>query len=554
MEQANRDHALLFTAMPLISLAFIAAAFLAGGPLQGLFALWGGVNAYVSDAAAVGGLGAALLNGGLMGLFAWAVLLLARAKAAGRALGPFFLCMGLGLFGANVFCALPIVLGGFLYSRLRREPFSRTALYALQGCALSPAVAALYLGTSGTPSLGGALLGLLAGAAVGFLCLPLALHTRPLHQGYNLFGMGIPLGVMGILLFAVYRDTVLVPQGLAVGYVSPMRIGEARPLFFYPLFGLVFALLFLAGRLLRRPGGPPYRALFAHPGLEADFAHLFGAANVLQNAGLTGALLLAYFYLVAVPFSGAAAGALLCGLCWAGAGAHPRNVFPLLLGYCFTSLLLNTPLNAPELVIGVCFATGLAPISGRLGGIYGLLSGSLHAFLMPAVLGLNGGFNLCTGAFASGVVALALFPLLYEIERRRGEQAAAVRPGVAGELLHDASQIVDGMDGALSHVEAAPANPYENHPLDALFLLLRNALACLAAALFFLSLFPAAPLVAHRGLLRFIAYILGAFAYGSEILVLTNAFRQKRPLREMLMPYMFGVLYIVLGFSYLWGH
>ena len=50
------------------------------------------------------------------------------------------------------------------------------------------------------------------------------------------------------------------------------------------------------------------------------------------------------------------------------------------------------------------------------------------------------------------------------------------------------------------------------------------------------------------------AYILGAGAYGAEVIVLTDGWRKNPGLKEMFMPYMFGVLYVLLGFSYLLGN
>ena len=45
-------------------------------------------------------------------------------------------------------------------------------------------------------TLPGILLGAAAGCIFGFCSVPLMLHTRMLHQGFNLYGMGIPLGIM----------------------------------------------------------------------------------------------------------------------------------------------------------------------------------------------------------------------------------------------------------------------------------------------------------------------------------------------------------------------
>ncbi|NCB30240.1 MAG: DUF1576 domain-containing protein, partial [Clostridia bacterium] len=439
MERSKRDHILFLAVISLFPLVFILVSLLLSGReelLTGLSAIWCNINAFVTDATAVGGLASALLNAGLMGIFAVVILMLARVPVSGRALGPLFLSMGAGMFGASVLTAIPIALGGFLYAFIRREAPPRPVRLALQCCTLSPALAALYFSAPGRCFGCGILLGVLAGLAIGFCALPLALHTLSLHQGFNLYSMGIPLGVLGLLFFAVHRELVLVPENLAKEYTSPMLIGQPSPLFFYLLFAGFFALLLALGLLFHRPQSPPYTALLGHHGLEADFALHYGMPNVLLNMGLMGFLLLVYFLLVNAPFNGVAAGSLLCSLCWTGSGAHPRNTFPILFGYCFTALLLSTPLNSPELVIGACFATGLAPISGRYGGLYGILAGTLHAFLMPAVLGLNGGFNMQTAAFVSGVVALFLYPLLHEISRRKNErQEQAARSGVAGELL-----------------------------------------------------------------------------------------------------------------------
>ena len=150
-------------------------------------------------------------------------------------------------------------------------------------------------------------------------------------------------------------------------------------------------------------------------------------------------------------------------------------------------------------------------------------------------------------------MALALSPILSQ-QARRQEEGPVHTPyaSVTSELLHSAAHIVDGMDEALSHV-ADPESAASHHPHKDLFLLLRNIFACIAAGLFLLTLLPLS-FVSHSHVLRFVAYILGALAYGSEILALTQGFHKKQPLDEMLMPYLFGVLYIALGFSYLLGH
>ena len=71
-----------------------------------------------------------------------------------------------------------------------------------------------------------------------------------------------------------------------------------------------------------------------------------------------------------------------------------------------------------------------------------------------------------------------------------------------------------------------------------------------AAILFFISLFP----VHSAHTCKAVAYFLGAGAYFSEILLLTDCFRTRVPHSEMFMAYCFGPMYILLGISYLLGH
>lgn len=552
MERTRRDQLFFFWFMPLFSLAFCIAAWLVGNPLPGLWSIWQTAAPFLTDPIATVGLSAVLFNSGTMGLLAWCALWLSQIRPTGRAFAPFFLCIGAGLLGGDLLSGLPITLGGFLYAALRKEPPAKSVLFALYGCALSPAVASFYMGLHG-PTPWSIVLGLLLAVFIGFLCTPLVLGIRPLHHGFNLHSMGIPLGVISVVLYAVYRSAILHMVSWTDTQSLPLLLGDSQHAFFFPFFGLIFLALLMLGRAIHKPQDPAYKELFSHSGLEADFISLFGMANVFQNMGLMGLMFLAYFFLISAPFNGAAASALLFALCWSAAGAHPRNTAPILVTYSLMSLLPGLNLNAPELVVGVGFAVGLAPIYGRLGWAYGLLAAGLHACLMPLVLHTGGGFNLATGALATGIVALALYPILSQQARRQEESPIhTAHASVASELLHSAAHIVDGMDEALSHV-ADPTASATASPHKDLFLLLRNIFACIAAGLFLLTLLPLS-FVSHSHVLRFAAYILGALAYGSEILALTHGFRKKQPLDEMLMPYLFGILYIALGFSYLLGH
>lgn len=114
--------------------------------------------------------------------------------------------------------------------------------------------------------------------------------------------------------------------------------------------------------------------------------------------------------------------------------------------------------------------------------------------------------------------------------------------------LQEMEEAIQDVYEGLSEQDALSQNQHKS--LSHIFLLVRNIAAAAAAVLFLLSLFH----VSHSGLLKAIAYFLGAIAYLSDILITTDCFRTKVPHNEMFMEYCFGPLYILLGISYLSGH
>lgn len=101
--------------------------------------------------------------------------------------------------------------------------------------------------------------------------------------------------------------------------------------------------------------------------------------------------------------------------------------------------------------------------------------------------------------------------------------------------------------------EALEKERNQRHPIRNYFVVI-NVFVTLAAFLFFISLLPDAIIGGVGASLRAIAYLMGAIAYFTELLKLTHGFRKKIPFHEMYMPYIFGVLYVLMGIHYLGAH
>lgn len=116
------------------------------------------------------------------------------------------------------------------------------------------------------------------------------------------------------------------------------------------------------------------------------------------------------------------------------------------------------------------------------------------------------------------------------------------------EVIHDVEEVIHDVYEGLSEEELISHSHHKT--LDQYILIVRNVAVALAVVLFAVSL------VHFEGsnILKSIAYFLGAAAYFSEILLLTDCFTENVPHQEMFMAYCFGPMYILLGLSYLLGH
>ena len=178
------------------------------GLLRGWLRILTSPGMLVSDYVEIGGPGAAFCNAGLVGL---AGLLLAAWQGmslSGPIVAAVFTMAGFGLFGKNVWSIWPIIAGVALFSRVARRPFKGYILVALFGTALSPLVTQVAFGL-GLPLWAGLALSLLLGVGVGTILPPLAVYMLRLHQGYNIYNVGLTCGFLGLFITALLNSVGL---------------------------------------------------------------------------------------------------------------------------------------------------------------------------------------------------------------------------------------------------------------------------------------------------------------------------------------------------------
>ena len=415
-EQTRRNQKIMKAYFLAFSFILITAAFIAGdegGPISGWQKILTNPAALTMDYVELGGLGAALLNAGVMGIIILALFICSKAELAAGSVSAFFLTVGFSMFGMNPVNVTPIIFGFFVYSKIKKEPFSKHVNASLFACAVAPFISELLFSYYiDIPLHFSVPIVIAAGIIISAVFVPLLALCATMHKGHVLFNAGVAAGFMEFLIFAIYRTTVLQPFGTDGDYKLNSVSSPGFPQFFGILYGTIFLSSIVLGIVLNKGKQQTFKELICHSGHSVDYISNNSLGSVFINIGSLGLVFLSYFLIVGAPINGPVMGALLCIIACAASGSHLRNTLPIMIGYILISFLATWNLGAQGMCVALCYATGMSPISGRYGYIAGAAAGALHACLVPFVAVIYGGLNLYNGGFTAGLVAIVLLPLL----------------------------------------------------------------------------------------------------------------------------------------------
>lgn len=384
-------------AVILVSMLLLGLALGWGTIIQGLMAINTHPSQLISDYVVIGGPGAALVNGALVGLTGLLLLTLLKVDITGPSTAAIFTMTGFGLFGKNPLNILPVFIGVWLYSRYEGVSMRKYILPALFGTALGPVVSQVAFG-AGLGLAGG----LIAGAAAGFVLPPLAAHLLRNHQGFNLYNLGFTAGIIGVFFASLLRG--FENQVPAVMIWDQEHTG---------LFGAILLFLCLAliftGLILNKGRLSGYKELLEHPGtLVTDFMTLAGFGPTLINMGAVGLIGVLYLILVGGDINGPTGGGVLTIIGFGAFGKHPRNIWPLILGVWLGTFVFHWPVTSAGALLAALFATTMGPISMQFGWPVGVLAGFLHLVVVHNVGVIHGGLNLYNNGFSGGLIATVI--------------------------------------------------------------------------------------------------------------------------------------------------
>ena len=381
--------------------------------LNGLVTIILSEDALITDYVLIAGPGAALVNSAIVTAISIYVLYVADDILNGMTLVVIGLMSGFSLFGKNFVNIWPILIGTWLYTKYRKEPFGAFANIGLMATALAPIVSYIALDNGwGHP-----LLGIAVGLLIGFVMPPLAAYTYRIQNGMNLYNVGFACGLLAFIF-------VPIMVSLGADPTTYYRWASGYNVIFFILLAGLSLLLILAGLFLdHRPFWAVwagYRRLLQTSGRAAsDYLRMFGHSVVMINAGINGLIGTAFILAIGGDLNGPTIGGILTIMGFSAFGKHAFNILPLMAGVVLGGAVMHWSLSDPAVQLACLFCTTLAPVSGYFGWPYGVLAGFLHSSVVLYTGSPVAGMNLYNNGFSGGLVAIVLYPAIIAIARRR---------------------------------------------------------------------------------------------------------------------------------------
>ena len=385
---------------------------------------------------AVGGYAATFLNMGLVGLFCTGIYCIPGRKENHAATLVTILTTGFGSWGIHLLNIWPTILGVFLYCAVKKEKPGNHTNAMLFTTGVAPFISELMVRYPNDGVVGFRLTGILLAVGIGALVglfLPAGLDNSPrVHKGGDIYSAALPVGMTALVMQGLlYRAMgVEVPDAVAELHVASAQIVN---IFCISLFCLCIVFALLMGCTPRK-----YWKLLTAPDPVQCFSSTYGNCVFLMNVGVFGLFILSYYNLIGAEFNGVTFGVMFCMLATCNAGSHPLNVLPIMCGYAiaaFSSQLLSgvaggtfvQALNVQNIIVGLCYANGLSPISDKYGWKYGLLASVMHYLMVTTIPLLHGDLCLYNGGFTAALVCLLLVPELEHLSQPKLSRRAQRR-------------------------------------------------------------------------------------------------------------------------------
>lgn len=360
-----------------------------------------------------GGIGSMLINSAIITLLEILLLYKEKVKANGSIIMALWMVTGFAFFGKNLYNVWSISLGVWLYSKFKKEEYSKYAVIGMLATALSPAVSQIsFLDVFVQPY--AIILGNLLGVAIGFFITPITSNSSKSTHGFNLYNMGFSAGVLAIFIMSVFR-------GFGLDFSPVIVWSYEKNISLFVLMMIISIFLITVGLVKGENNIENFKNIYKSSGLGTDFYELHKETAYI-NMGILS--LFATFFVIAIGsnLNGPTLGGIFTIIGFGSLGKNLRNIIPIMFGVALSTFFSDWYINDPRIVLALLFCTGLAPIAGHFGWMYGVAAGFIHVLIVMNTGNIHGGLNLYNNGFSTGLVCIILMPVIFILKQEPNEK------------------------------------------------------------------------------------------------------------------------------------
>lgn len=393
----------------------------------------------VTDYYNLGNLASTFLNAGLCGMACTFIMIKFKTDCPPSFLAGYLLVIAHCFYGLNFLNMWPPMIGILLFCKVMKLKFHENLDMAMFSTAFGPFISEMlfryhihqsYIVWKTQISFIGFFYAIIFSIFLGFAIPAMLPGALRLHKGFNLFNGGLAFGLLGFFIFSYMYKTfgIETPEPFHTLNVIYDLHHDSYAVFVVTFFIIIFSSFLFVGWYMNGKSFRGYGELTHSTGHRINFFEKYGPAVVYINIGVYGMMMVSYFLLVILltdgaGFTGPTTGIILASITFVSQGQHPRNVWPVLLGYIILFMCVSLSkvafgfeipwtLSTQTYMNGAAFATGLCPIVGVYGRKYGIIAGIMCAVMCSSTSAIHGGFMLYNGGFTTGITALILIPCL----------------------------------------------------------------------------------------------------------------------------------------------
>ena len=381
--------------------------------ISGYIALIQAPAILITDYVLKGGFGPALVNAALSSYMALGMVLLFKHEMKSGTISNLWLIAGFAFFGKNPINILPIFIGGILYAKFMRQPFTNTILPILVATSLAPAInqtwAVTYQLTGIEATAISYLISILMGLTIGFIFAPLAANFMKIHDGFNLYNGGLTAGIIAIVIIAFFSShgfNAEINYYWSTGYHLQMSV----------FIVLISLWLIFVGFYQNRNIGDCISKLKELNKTHNDYWPTFGSVSYI-NMGLLGLYCITVaailHFTMGFQLNGPILGAVISVMGFGINGKNVPSAFFLMVGVSIAALITyNFELYHPGIGVILFFVPCLSPIPTKFGWHWGIIAGFIHLHVATSLAVPSGGINLYNNGLAAGLVVMLILPII----------------------------------------------------------------------------------------------------------------------------------------------